>query len=444
MRRSVALAPRQFIACRKRLANEIHASLSQGDHLRHGHQILRALISVAGLIVAPLFPRHELKVPRGDTAVALIIANPVAHGSRFARSVKAALEPIQANIVADGRLADNELAGAIIDFPALTVKSLIGVMSLCDLRDAVSLRLRFRKGLHKPPGVNLLYYEVLVLMQSIRYSLAQRFVHGCSGDLIFLADFDRAAFSRPLMWHANRTGRTTATLIHGTPNENYLAPLASNLLVWGESQSNWFSTHAPLCRTYVVGRPDFDGIIEVDDVKRIQIVHSMESLTPQEMGSLRLVCDRARQADLTLTLRLHPLASPNDLGSDWSRAVGKAHFEDGRTSFKDSLQPGDIVVGVTSTAIVDALTIGVPALTVADDSRHLPCDLSLLRDEQKRAASMSSNGCPAWTEWTEVASVATQARGQIVAAIGVESGIKIRNAVRSLVPAPSSTNVEVP
>ncbi|MFD5276393.1 hypothetical protein ACFWIX_02400 [Pseudarthrobacter sp. NPDC058362] len=213
----------------------------------------------------------------------------------------------------------------------------------------------------------------------MRYDFAHSWVSSLPKDHLWLADFDRPAYCRPLIWQAKKLGRKTATLVHGSPNQNYLPPVADQVLVWGDSQLRWFRAASPQSHCHVVGRPEIRKSVAPAPPRRLRVMHSMERLSETERESLVRLCAAATGWGLKCSIRPHPSLSGADLDDDWKAIAGSFRIEDG-SDFWESLIPGDIVVGINSTALIDALTIGVPALTLADSERELPCDLDNLRE----------------------------------------------------------------
>jgi hypothetical protein len=414
---------------KKELASEIIESLGQGDHVRHDKQRLRALCSLLVLVIAPVWSiRHRYSLPTALEGVVLVVANPVAHGSRLARSVMDALAPLPVSLVLDSRLSDPEIAGKAVNFPGVTVRSLIGFVRVRDLLEALELRLFCSLKHAGPPGMSRLYLEALFFIQAIRYSCARSLVESQAGVRVWLSDFDRASFARPLIWHASSRGWCTATLVHGTPNENYVPPVAANVFVWGEAQRDWFAARAQSCVISVVGRPEFQHVLVPEEPRRLRIVHSLEKLSALEEAALRTICAEGQELGLHLSLRLHPSASDDELDPCWQRAVGDIRREDRRKAFHETLHTNDVVVGVLSTALVDALTLGIPALTIADSSRTLPCDLEVLR----QYPSLDSLGLAA------TINDVTGIRDSIIAAIGEDAGIRIRTLMHELLASADS------
>lgn len=360
----------------RKLALEIAESLKQGDHLRHDNQLARAIVSLALLLLLPFGSRRALSKSSGDITLAL--ANPVGHGRRFGVAIREALEDSRIEVLADRRIADSEMAGELTDFPSLTIRSMTGLVSFSALWTAVKLRRKVRL---KPDDFKLArtYLEVLFLLQAVRYAMAASMIAELPASHLWLTDFDRHAYSRPLIWQAKKLGRRTATMVHGTPGKTYIPFIAQTVLVWGRSQAEWVHAIAPEATVHIVGRPELSASVSPAQARRLRVVHSMEQLTVLEVDALREVCQAARRASLDISFRLHPSASKDLLDRQWLDVIDQADIETPTTGFLESLCAGDLVVGVSSTAIVDALAVGLPAWVIADPSRQLPCDLEFLK-----------------------------------------------------------------
>lgn len=412
------------------LAREVAASLKQGDHVRHSKQLPRAFFSFLFLLLMPLGSRRSLSTT--SRAITIALANPVGHGSKFGLAVWKALEGSAASLMADRRLADSELCDQLIDFPSLTVRSLNGLVSFGDIWRAVKLR----RQIHLDSSdfkLERFYLELLFLLQAIRYLLAESVFAALPPDHLLLTDFDRDAYSRPLIWQAIKLGGHTATLVHGTPGNTYVPFLAQNVFVWGRSQAEWVGRLQTKTKAYVVGRPELSFTITPEKPARLRVVHSMERLTAGEVVALREVCHAARKASLDVSFRLHPSASRASLDGQWSAVMGDAEIETRESGFLRSLERGDLVVGVSSTAIVDAVAVGLPAWVLADSGRQLPCDLEFLKTEGGNQASLieflEADDGPRGVHMLRLSSL----RELLVASTGLKSASMLRQAVKTLV-----------
>lgn len=417
------------------LADEVWDSLKQGDHLRHGRQKLRAIASLAVLLLLLVLPGRTAPKP-APAKLTFVLANPVAHGARLGAAVMEALEGMDVNVVGDSRLAEDPVSRSMHHFPSLTVRSFGPSANAPRLWRAVALRRRTVLEPSAHPGLTRPYLEILFLLQAIRYDLARSWVESQPRDHVWLADFDRPAYSRPLIWQARRLGRKTATLVHGTPNRNYLPLIADDVLVWGETQVRWFGAASREVRCHVVGRPEIRKSVAPAPPARVRVMHSMEQLTEVERESLARVCTRARAWGLECTLRPHPSLAGADLDHGWEAVAGSLRIEDA-SDFFESLLPGDIVVGVNSTAIIDALTAGVPAFTLADPGRELPCDLEKLREASIPLAVLTGPSQDSVLELpgSDVSSLAglLDPASLVVAATGAEAAGLLRRTIESLV-----------
>lgn len=418
------------------LAKEVADSLKQGDHLRHSRQFLRSLFTVSILIFLVLPPARGRKVMT-QARFTLVLANPVAHGSRLAAAVMNALQSMEANLAGDRRLAASEIAKEMVHFPSLTVLSFGRSVTWAQLSGALQLRRYADLTASDYPGLSRVYLEILFLLQAIRYDLAQSWVASLPQGHIWLCDFDRHAYSRPVIWHAKMLGRTTATLVHGTPSHSYLPPVAQNVLVWGHAQLHWFRAASQESTYHVIGRPEIGRSVEPGAPKRLRVMHSMESLTSAERDALLRLCSVAISWGLVGSLRLHPSLGSGGLDEDWKAIAEQLVLEDSTEDFLASLTTGDVVVGINSTAIIDALTVGLPAWTLADAGRELPCDLSELRSASSTLRTMLS-GPPKATLVSAGPDMLRHLslpdlRPTLIAATGAEAAELLRRALSNLV-----------
>jgi hypothetical protein len=360
------------------LAEEVALSLKQGDHLRHKFQLLRGVASFV-LLIAFLFTRKRaLALPETDMTFA--IANPVAHGSRSALAVTGSLQDRRVNLIGDRRLAHESIVGKMNYFPSLTIRSLQGFASGRTILRAIRLRMKATLRSAEYPSLGRLYLESLFLMQAVRYRLAEDYVQAFALNHLWLSDFDRSAYCRPLIWQARTLGRPTATLVHGSPSKHYLPPIAENILAWGDVQASWFAKVAPQCKVRVVGRPEQTTEVPSGKPQRLRIMHSMERLSDDEQKSLLRLYESAKGRGVRVSLRLHPSANATDVDAHWRASLPVYELENHDLGLVESFRSGDVVVGITSTAIIDALACGLPAWTLSDASRDLPADLVMLRE----------------------------------------------------------------
>lgn len=419
------------------LAEEVAESLQQGDHLRHSHQFLRSLFTVSILIFLVLTPAGGGKV-KTQARLTLVLANPVAHGSRLAAAVMNALQSMESNLAGDRRLAASEIAEEMVHFPSLTILSFGRSVTWAQLWGALKLRRYAVLSASDYSGLSRVYLETLFLLQAIRYDRAQSWVASLPQGHIWLCDFDRHAYSRPVMWQAKMLGRTTATLVHGTPSRSYLPPVAQNVLVWGHAQLDWFRAASQESTYHVIGRPEIVRSVEPGMPERLRVMHSMERLTPPEREALLRLCSVAASWGLAGSLRLHPSLGSGGLDEDWKAIAEQLALEDNSEDFLVSLTAGDVVVGINSTAIIDALTVGLPAWTLADAERELPCDLSKLRSASSTLATMLSG--PPSKETLASAGPdmllhlsLPELRPTLIAATGAEAAKLLRRALSDLV-----------
>jgi hypothetical protein len=323
--------------------------------------------------------------------VCTVFASPVAHGAALAAAVGRALAGLNAKLVADPRHALKDLAVAL-PFPGLAPASMVTVSRWRRLARALRLRLALPAGALRALPVARLYGEYLFLAQAVRYQAAEDAVRGAA---LVLTDFDRQSYCRPLVWAAKQQGIPTMTLVHGTPNEtNYVPVLADSVGVWGAAQDEWFGRHSPGTARTVIGRPEAEEFQQpAGPLRRVILCHSMEELSDAETVSLKQLISELRDRGVGCELRLHPkVRHQKGLGS-WepvAELADKAELAEG--DFFAKLQPGDGVVAVTSSAVIQACVAGYPVGVVADPQRVLPADVALVARQPSILLNLTGGG----------------------------------------------------
>lgn len=372
---------------------EIAESLKLGDHLRHDRQLLRGIATLG--IILTFSMRGKKHIPRRRYIdMTFVVSNPVAHGSRLARAVQRALGDFRTSSVCDLRIGTRFNSTATYHFPSLTALSFFGWVNLALVVRVIKLRRAVTLAGTDYPTLSRLYLEALFLLQAIRYDLARQMVEDLPASHLWLFDFDRHAYCRPLAWWAGNLKRRTVTLVHGSPNANYCPTLAGHVIVWGEAQARWFQARDSKISTHIVGRPELNLTLPSASLRALRIVHSLEALTNTERDFLIKTCEDAKRLGLKVSLRLHPSARESDLRSGWESVRALCSLEDSSIHFLDSLQSGEAIVGVCSTAVVDALASGLPAWLAADQDRELPCDLEVVRNASITLRNQVFGGAP--------------------------------------------------
>lgn len=369
---------------------EIAASLAIGAETSLDRQGLRAAAGFGALLGGALRRRGAGRRPV-DGTVLTAFASPVAHGAILAAAVGAALAGHSAELVADARHASKELEVGF-SFPGLAPASMLQVSSWQRLARAVRLRRALPAGALRTLPVARVYGEYLFLAQAVRYQAAEDAVAGAA---LVLTDFDRDSYCRPLVWVAKKLGIPTMTLVHGTPNQmNYIPVLADWVGVWGAAQDEWFGRHSPGTARVVIGRPEAEEFRPpAGRLRRVILCHSMEELSETEGLSLRGLVSELRDRGVASELRLHPRArNHTDLGS-WEPIAELAdRTELAEGDFFAKLQPGDGVVAVTSSAVVQACVAGYPVAVVADPERELPADVDILARQPSGLLGLPGGG----------------------------------------------------
>jgi hypothetical protein len=425
---------------RTELAAEIAASLGIGTEMSLDRQLLRSVAGFAGLLGGAARRRPHAVPGPVDGAVWTVFASPVAHGAALAAAVGEALAGLKVGLVADSRHASEDL-GLAFSFPGLAPASMVSVSNWRRLAGAVRLRLALPAGALRSLPVARLYREYLFLAQAVRYQAAE---DALSGAALVLTDFDRDNYCRPLVWAAKQHGIPTMTLVHGTPNEiNYVPVLADWVGVWGTAQDEWFRRHSPGTARAVIGRPEAEEFQRwAGPLRRVILCHSMEELSDTEVGSLGRLISELRDRGVACELRLHPkVRHQKGLGS-WEPIAGLAdrtELADG--DFFAKLRPGDGVVAVTSSAVIQACVAGYPVAVVADARRVLPADVALVARQPGSLLELTGEG----QEDAGVGASLEALRTSLVAVTGHGSRAALREAVEGILAQtvhPSHTPIE--
>lgn len=358
--------------------DEIAESLTLGDHRNLDRQMVRGALGM--LVVASGLSRSSVKLDLGSPQVVHVVASAVAHGARLTAAAGSALAAVTVARVADARLSD---VAVDADAPGLSPRSMRSVVNRRHVREAIRIRRRATGSVVRALSASRVYAEYLFLAQAIRYTIARDAVADLPESTVVLTDFDRHAYSRPWIWAANQRGLRTITMVHGSPNRNYVPILAGSVLAWGEVQADWFATHSPEARVQIVGRPEIRDVeLQPSPLRRVVICHSAEELSASEAERLIDAIGELRDRGIETSVRLHPSVPVDRVAGRWADVVGAAdRVVATRDSFIDSLSAGDGVICVSSTSAVEALVIGTPVAVVADASRELPADLEALSVE---------------------------------------------------------------
>lgn len=360
------------------LAKIISSSLDAGDHLSVSFQQFRGIFGFASIFIG-CFKNQQTHINLSFNSI-YVASSVTAHGARMASAIKDALNE-KLCVIGDSRLAE-ETIKVDSDFPSLSFISISRIANFRSLVNAIQLR-----RLIKNPWRNKskIYSEYLFIAQALRFRSASKQLSSMKQVPVVLTDFDRCAYSAPWLFHANQLGLKTATFVHGSPNpENYLPLNAKNVLVWGTIQKKWFENKSPSIPVYVVGRPELSGLEAPPspDAGRLIICHSDETLSLNEINSLKDIIFTFRQTGGQILMRLHPSVKKVPLSGGWSELILLCDtYSFAERSLQETLFANDYVVVITSTAAVDALALNVKVIVLADRSRSLPADLEVLRDQ---------------------------------------------------------------
>lgn len=331
-----------------------------------------SLVAMVGLVVLGLFKRTR---PGSRVAEVLYVANvPTGRlGHLASRSISAIGARVgEVTVLADRRLADDDFPQST-DFPSLGIRSLLRHVDRGTLRP-VAQGVRQAWSTSSPLIPSRLAATYLFAAQHVRYELAGRIL-GEGDTCLLVTDFDRDSYAAPLVHVARARGWVTATTVHGSLNpETYCPFRAEHVLVWGEAQARAVFRHGGTA--HVVGRADLvPREPDTTRVDRVVICDSGEDLSPQEVRSLRRLCEDARDRASEVQVRRHPRSGLLGGRCGWRDIAAVADSKVATRPLLEDLQPGDLVVGITSTSLVEALFAGYRVACVADDHRQLPVDI---------------------------------------------------------------------
>ena len=358
----------------KGLADTINDSARQGDHLRLNRLGLRALVGFIMIATGAIRRSHRIQAV---APVLLVIANGVAHGSRLARGLERSLPlGVRSQVIYDARFSSFEPADAI-DAPGLSVRRIGRSASWRRVSEAWRLRRVLGRNRHRFTA-SLLYNEYIFFAQALRFLVA-RDVLGGHVKLV-VTDFDRHAYAYPWIWAAHAAGARTVTAVHGTPSAaTYLPVLSDVLLAWGPNQAGWFARNSPGIDVAVTGRFDVESTpIRGGRIQRVVLCNSCEDLQTDEVRGLNQIVMSALAADVPSVLRLHPAAVDPGEGWDFLQELCESMPQD-QTELSSFLQDGDLVVGVVTSATIEAMMLGYPVLVAAGSERAAPADIDRLR-----------------------------------------------------------------
>lgn len=366
------------------IAGEVIDSLRVGDH-RNNPQTARAgLEGFAALLLGALRPgrpRHTASTP----AVVFAVANPVAHGARFSAAAARALATYGRTAV----VADASVATAALDigtaFPGLGRRALATHTTWRSLVFAVRCRLRAHGRDVAALNGSRAWREFVFVAQAARFHLASALLRDLPATAVFVTDYDRHAYSRPLIAAASAAGMRTATLVHGAPNAaNYAPAIAANVLAWGDAQDAWWESMSPETTRHIVGRPDLVRRVDpLTECTSVIVAHSKEKLDVGEEARLQELLSAAAERGARTTLRVHPSLAPSELDGAWARLAATADAVDSGTGpLADVAGPETTVVVVSSSTLVDALLAGARGVVVASEDRELPCEVAYVRRRQ--------------------------------------------------------------
>ena len=414
------------------LAEEIVASLSLDDPTR-GQRSSAKLLAGSLFGLASAVRRSPRRTVNAESPVTVVIHNPVQHGARLAAALIVAGSFAPVAVLADARHAESVLGDDIRDLPGVGPRAIHGFGCISRLR--VSARIR-----RSTPGRGFLSAapsriraEVALLAQTLRYLAALE--TDFTGTRLVVTDFDRGTTARPWIWVARKAGVRVVTAVHGSlAAATYLPMLASDALVWGQVQAEWLIAQGAEVTAHVTGRADIDGRLPLGrEVDRVVICHSREELDADEQASLLALVASARAAGLAVVIRRHP-SEHGMLGATWCDLEQQCDVVASVGSpLSGFLTPRDLVVGVASTALVDALVSGHPSAVVASPLRALPADLEAMArvtatvDPGLNGAGLNSAGLN--REYVDAMAALSE---RIVNAVGPEAAQRLSETLRQI------------
>ncbi|MGI8440592.1 MAG: hypothetical protein ACR2NV_10465 [Thermoleophilaceae bacterium] len=172
---------------------------------------------------------------------------------------------------------------------------------------------------------------------------------------------------RVLVW--NERQREEAERLHGIP--------PSDVVVTGAQLfDRWFDRRPSTLRAEFCAKVGLEGdrpfVLFVGSTRTISDPDAEQRFVRSWIGALRASTDPAVR-DLAVLVRPHPHNSDlwaeadlSDLGdvSVWPRGQGNIVDEDHRAGFFDSLHYSAVVVGINTSAMIEAAIVGRPVLTV--------------------------------------------------------------------------------
>lgn len=286
-------------------------------------------------------------------------------------------------VSADRRLAARDFR-VDADFPGLGIRSLLRHMDRGLLLAALVGAQRSWLA-STPMNCSRFAATYLFAAQQVRYELAGRALAGKRPGLL-VTDFDRSSYAAPLVHVARRSGWVTATTVHGSLNPTTYCPFrAEHVLVWGPAQADEAARHG--AGVHIVGRPDL--VARASDsmpIRRVVICDSGEDLSPDEAAALVRECRNAKAHGRMVQIRRHPRFGLLGERQGWTDIAELGESEVASRPLLDDLRPGDLVVGISSTALVEALFAGCRVKCLADGDRRLPVDVAEIRESSGRVS----------------------------------------------------------
>lgn len=362
-------------------AKEVVDSLHPGDGVIRRWPVIYGLLGCCLLVIA------SMKRPKMPplSKIMVLISNPVAHGAVQAEIIMSAIPEPRYSVVADSTHS-SLTTDAQVNFPTTSPKSLIAFGVGSALIKALRIRMKVDLSTVSELSGSRVYKEYLVLAQCVRYVLAEQIWSMNPQVKLVVTDFDRHIYVRPLLDIARNNGISTVTTFHGSPSENTYLPIrAETAFAWGNVQEQWLAKVAPETHVCVIGRPVFSRKTYTNSAApRLIVLNSLEILSTHEADKLVSLIAAHKAKNHQTLVRLHPKCRTRDIQQPtWGRvldAVDDVVHTDGDLSL--FLSQDDVVSGVVSTGMIDALMLNVQVVGAADILRTLPVDLRYILNHE--------------------------------------------------------------
>jgi hypothetical protein len=194
---------------------------------------------------------------------------------------------------------------------------------------------------------------------------------------LLLFTYDRDQYSSLLAACAKASGIKTATVIHGSSfhlPSGYVLPIAQKALLWGELQAQIFRAYGlEAARIQLVGLPNIKSSSELDVAeikKRYQVpshkkVLLLASQPNAEEGRIfsYVTSELSSFKGWQVVVKLHPTSFVKGIPEEMRQARGAIILPE-ECSPPEALGIADVVVGLNSTLLIEASSMGKPLVLV--------------------------------------------------------------------------------